>query len=285
LTTTSSPTVRRRRLAAVLRELREARGLTVADAAKSIDCDPSRLSRVERAIYPPPRGPELRILLALYGVTGEDAEKLVVIGREARQKGWWHSYKDSVTDGYLTFIGLEDAAETIRAFEAALIPGLLQTGDYARAIVAGGPLHLDPGQAEARVQVRMDRQKLLTREAPLHLHAVIDEAILSRPVGGTAVMREQLAHLAGCAQMTDVTMQVLPASCGMYPSMAGAFQVIRFPDPEDPDVGYADTPLGTLYTDDPDDVDRLNRAFQNLSAAALPPHASMEAVARAAASM
>lgn len=282
---TSSPTVRRRRLAAILRDLREQSGLTVAAAAAALDTSQSRLSRVERALYPPPRGPELRIMLALYGVTGKEAEKLVVISRDARQKGWWHSYRDSMTDGYATFIGLEDAAAAICAFEPMLIPGLFQTERYARAVVGAGPFEVPPDQAENLIRVRMGRQKILAREHPPRVRAVIDEAVLHRTFGGAAVMREQLLHLAECGQMPGIAIQVIPFMCGTHPSMSGAFHVISFPDTADPDVAYAGTPLGNLYAEEPDDTDRLKRAFHNLSVLALSDRASMEAVARAAASM
>jgi transcriptional regulator with XRE-family HTH domain len=280
-----SPTVRRRRLARLLRDFREAAGITAAEAAKSVRRSQSWLSRTERALNPAPEGPVLLHLLALYGVTGQEAENLAVIAEESNEKGWWHTYRDNVTDDYATFIGLEDAAEAIRSFEPAYIPGLLQTEEYARTVIAGGPIPFDHDQVEARIRVLMGRRKLLTREHPLKLWAVIDETVLHRTIGGIDVMREQLLHLAGCAQVPGVAVQVLPFTSGMHPAMSGAFHVIRFPGSDDPDAGYADTPLGTIYADEPYDVDRLKRAFQNLSELALSHHASMEAVAKAAASM
>jgi transcriptional regulator with XRE-family HTH domain len=285
MTNPSSPTVRRRRLADILTELRKHSGLTAAAVAAELGRSAAWISRIENGKSAVPRGGELRALLEVYGVTGEEAGKLVRIAREAREKGWWHSYRDSVTDGYATFIGLEDAAASVRAYEPTLIPGLLQTEDYARTVIAGGPLRLPPDQVAELVRVRMDRQKLLTREHPLHLRVIIDEAVLRRPVGGSPVMREQLLHMAECAQMPGVAVRVLPAACGMYPSMSGAFQIIRFPDPEDPDVGYADTTLGTLYTDDTDDLDRLKRTFQDLSELTLGERASIDEIAKAAVSI
>src|SRR6185437_5766116 len=194
MATEQSPTVRRRRLALELRRLREAARLTCEEVAEHLECSASKISRVETGrVSVSPR--DVRDMLELYGVTGKERDSLVQLARDSRQKGWWHAYSDPHNPQIGTYVGLESAASEIRVYEVSLIPSLLQTEDYARAIITSGMMNGAGDNTERSVALRMARQPALTRAEPPLLWTVLDEAALRRRVGGAELMRAQLEHV------------------------------------------------------------------------------------------
>ncbi|HEX5114966.1 MAG TPA: helix-turn-helix transcriptional regulator [Pseudonocardiaceae bacterium] len=268
---TYSPTVRRRRLAAELRRLRDQAQLTIDDVAEKLKCSASKISRIETGHNGvSPR--DARELLRLYGLPGDQVEALVQLAREARKKGWWHSYQEAFTGA---FVGLEAEASSLRAYQALLVPGLLQTEDYTRAVIRAARPDATVAQVETRVQARLARQQLLTEADPPQFWAVIDEAVLCRPVGGPRVMREQLRWLADRAALPHVTIQVLPFSAGAHAGMEGPFLILGFPEQADPDVVYVDNTTAGIYLEDPAEILRYTLMFDHLRAAALGPDDSL----------
>lgn len=263
-----SPTVRRRRLAAELRALREAARLTCDEVADHLECSASKISRVETGrVSVSPR--DVRDMLELYGVEPQQRESLVQLARESRQKGWWHAYSDAIQPRFATYVGLEDAAAEIRTYEVNLIPGLLQTEDYARTVIGAGNLTGTQEDVERRVALRMARQPTLTGDSPPQLWAVLDEAALRRTVGGPGLMRLQLDHLVDLAAMPNVAVQVIPFTAGAHPGMGKPFVILAFPERADPDVVYLEDLTSTLYLEDVDEIDRYNMLFNHLRATAL----------------
>jgi transcriptional regulator with XRE-family HTH domain len=268
---TYSPTVRRRRLAAELRRLRDQAQLTIDDVAEKLKCSASKISRIEtghNGVSPK----DARELLRLYGLPGDQVEALVQLAREARKKGWWHAYHEAFTGA---FVGLEAEASSLRAYQALLVPGLLQTEDYTRAVIRAARPDATAAQVETRVQARLARQQLLTEVDPPQFWAVVDEAVLCRPVGGTRVMREQLRSLAERATLPHVTIQVLPFSAGAHAGMEGPFLILGFPEQADPDVVYVDNTTAGIYLEDPAEILRYTLMFDHLRAAALGPDDSL----------
>jgi transcriptional regulator with XRE-family HTH domain len=263
-----SPTVRRRRLAAELRALREAARLTCEEVAEHMECSASKISRVETGrVSVSPR--DVRDMLSLYGVDAQQRDSLVQLARESRQKGWWHAYSDTIQPRFATYVGLEDAAAEIRTYEVNLVPGLLQTEDYARTVISAGNLTGTHEDVERRVALRMARQPALTGDDPPQLWAVLDEAVLRRTVGGRGLMRMQLDHLVELAAMPNVAVQVIPFGAGAHPGMGKPFVILAFPERADPDVVYLEDLTSTLYLEDVDEIDRYNMLFNHLRATAL----------------
>ncbi|HEY3951935.1 MAG TPA: helix-turn-helix transcriptional regulator [Streptosporangiaceae bacterium] len=264
-----SPTVRRRRLASELRSLREAARLTCEEVAEHLECSASKISRVETGrVSVSPR--DVRDMLSLYGVDPQRLDSLVQLARESRQKGWWHAYSDTIQPRFATYVGLEDAASEIRTYEVNLVPGLLQTEDYARSVISAGNLTSSPEAAERWIALRMARQPmLLSGHNPPQLWAVLDEAVLHRTVGGPGLMRLQLEHLVDVASRPNVAVQVIPYSAGAHPGMGKPFVILSFPERADPDVIYLEDLTSTLYLEDVDEVDRYNVLFNHLRATAL----------------
>jgi transcriptional regulator with XRE-family HTH domain len=279
-----NPTLRARRLALELLRRREAAGFTREEAARQLEWSTSTIFRIETGRSRPQPG-NVRVLLELYGVSGSERDGLIRLAREARQPGWWHSFRDVLPNPYEVFIGLEAGAASIRNFEPVVVPGLLQTEEYARQMSRGGPRELDREDIERRVQVRMERQRILTREDRPRLWAVIDEAVIRRVVGGPEVMREQLRHLIECAEQGKTTLQVVPFSAGAHAGTTGPFIILDFPEPTDPSVVYVETLAGDLYLEERADVDRYTLAFDRLLAAALHPDDSVRLVQQAAEAM
>jgi transcriptional regulator with XRE-family HTH domain len=276
-----SPTVRRRRLGIELRRLRETAGLMIEDVATHLECSSSKVSRIEtgKAV---PRVRDVRDMLELYDVTDTQSDLLLTIVREAQQKGWWTDYEDVLPAAFETYVGLEAEASSLRTFQHH-VHGLLQTEDYARAMLRGGHLS-DSDGVERLVALRMRRQDMLTKPNPIELWAVIDEAALHRLMGGAEVMRGQVARLVELADLPNVTLQVLPFTKGAHAGVIGAFTLIEFPDQTDNDVVYVDSPAGNIYLEKDKDLRRYTLVFDHLRAAALPPDESIpfiEDVARA----
>ena len=279
-----NPTLRARRLALELLRRREAAGLTREEAARQLEWSTSTIFRIETGRSRPQPG-NVRVLLELYGVSGPERDGLIRLAREARQPGWWHSFRDVLPNPYEVFIGLEAGAASIRNFEPIVVPGLLQTEEYARQMSRGGPRELDRDDIERRVQVRMERQRILPREDRPRLWAVIDEAVIRRIVGDLEVMREQLRHLIDSAEQGKTTLQVVPFSAGAHAGTTGPFIILDFPEPTDPAVVYVETLAGDLYLEERVDVERYTLAFDRLLAAALHPDDSMRLVQQAADAM
>jgi transcriptional regulator with XRE-family HTH domain len=263
-----SPTVRRRRLALELRRLREAARLTCEEVADHLECSASKISRVETGrVSVSPR--DVRDMLELYGVPPQQRESLVQLARDSRQKGWWHAYSDTMQPQFVTYVGLESAASEIRIYEVSLIPELLQTEDYARAVIRSGMMNSPPEDVERRVALRMARQPAITRDDPPKVWAVLDEAALRRRVGGAGLMRLQLEHLLAQAALPNVAVQVIPFGGGAHPAMGRPFIVLVFPERVDTDVVYLEDLTSALYLEDVADVDRYNVFFNHLRASAL----------------
>lgn len=272
------PTIRRRRLASELRRLREAADLTIDEVGEKLECSASKVSRIETGhVGVTPR--DARDMLELYGLIGDEREALVQLAREARKPGWWHAYKEVFTG---TFVGLEADASSLRAFQALLVPGLLQTETYARAVIRAMRPDADETDIEKRVAARTARQQLLSDPNPPAYWAVIDEAVLHRTVGGADVMAKQAQRLLHLGQLPHVTIQVVPFTAGAHPGMEGPFLILGFPEQADPDVVYVDSTSGGFFLELPPDVRRYSLMFDHLRAAALKPDDSLALVAEAA---
>lgn len=279
-----NPTLRGRRLAVELMRRREASGLSREEAARRLEWSTSTIFRIETGRSRPQPG-NVRVLLDLYGVTGSERDGLIHLAREARQPGWWHSFRDVLPNPYEVYIGLEGGAASIRNFEPVVVPGLLQTEDYARATFKGGPRELERDEIERRVEVRRARQQILTRDDRPRLWAVIDEAVIHRLVGDPAVMRAQLGHLIDTAEQGKTTVQVVPFRAGAHAGTTGPFVILDFPEPTDPAVVYVETLAGDIYLEERADVNRYTIAFDRLLAAALHPDDSVRLIQRVAAAM
>jgi len=267
----SGPTVRRRQLMAELKRMRDVAGLSQEVVAERLDWHPTKVMRIETG-RTSPHPNDVRLMVELYGMTDrEQVTALVKLARDARQRGWWYSYRDILLNRYDFFIGLESEAASIRVFALAMIPGLLQTEDYARALIRGGPQELTSDQVEGRVEVRMTRQRVLARDDRPRLWVILDEAVIRRVVGGQAGMRAQLEHLIDAGEQGRTTIQVVPYGAGPHPGMEGPFMVLGFAEPSEPDVVYLETVGGNLYVDKPEEARLYATAFDHLRAVALSP--------------
>ncbi|MEV8636597.1 helix-turn-helix transcriptional regulator [Streptosporangium sp. NPDC051023] len=273
---TRSPTVRHRRLGRELRRLRERADLTPEAAASQLGWSRSKVNRVENARLLPSAA-DIGHACDLYGVDVAGKADLIQLGRDASQRGWWTAYSDVFASSY---VGLEAEAVSIQTWEPLLIPGLLQSEDYARRIMCAARTALDDFELERRVAGRMARKiSLLGVNAPA-LHAVIDECALIRPVGPPGVMVHQLNDILQVMERPNVTIQVLPLRTGEHSGMEGAFSVLSF-GVEDPDVGYTGCPAGNIYIEAIDQVRQLRLAFERLVGACLSPKESAAFIAAA----
>lgn len=265
-----SPTARRRQLMIELKQLRERARLTQDHAADQLDWHPTKIFRIETG-RTAPHPNDVRAMLDVYQVSDPiQREALTQLAKEARKRGWWYSYRDVLPSKYEFYIGMESEASSIHTFELAVIPGLLQIEDYALALTHGGPLELEPDEVQRRVEVRLNRQKLLARRNRPQLWAILDEAAIRRNVGGPEVMRAQLQHLLQSAQ-GKTTIQVVPFGAGAHPGTTGPFIVLAFPGTADVDVAYMETIGGNLWVDKPEEVEQYTTAFDHLRAVALSP--------------
>jgi hypothetical protein len=277
--TTRTPTGRRRRLGAELRRLREEAGLTIDQVAEVLECSQSKVSRIETGqVSATPR--DVRDMLALYRVPDAQREAMVQIAREARQPGWWQKFVD-VPDGVPAYVGLETAATSIDVYMSVIVPALLQTADYARAVIGAVRPDLPGAEIDRRVELRLRRQALLGQDHPPALRVLLDDTVLRRPVGGEAVMAAQRRRLLEDAARPAVTLQVLPTEAGAHAGMDGPFTIFGFPAPAERDVVALDSAADALYLEGPEDVARYRRVFELLLPAALTPEASAERIAAA----
>ncbi|MGH3218316.1 MAG: helix-turn-helix domain-containing protein [Streptosporangiaceae bacterium] len=279
-----APSVRSRQLAAELRRQRDEAGLTGEEVAARLGWSAAKVSRVETArtaVSPS----DLQLLLDLYEVSGQHRERLTELGRTARQRGWWDAYADMLGPEYATLIALESDAESAGWYAAQIVPGLLQTEEYAREIIRSTLLISPPGEVERRVQVRMSRQRVLSGDSPLELAVILDEAALERQVGGAGVMRAQLVHLVEVAGRPNVRLQVLPNAAGAHPAVTGEFTILRFPELIAPDVVYLENMTSNVYVEREAEVFRYSLALERLSSLALTHEESVALIARQADAM
>lgn len=272
----SGPVVLRILLGAELRRLRELADVTPQQAAREIGASESKISRMERGRNAF-KQEDVAELLFLYGVSDETVrEGLLSLARRANQPGWWHSYNDVLPGWFQPYVGLENAAQRIRTYESHYIPGLLQSPDYAAAVIA-----LDGFRAEEldrRVTLRRDRQRRF-RDGELRLWAIIDEAVLRRPLGGAEVMRHQLEELVAATKLPNLTLQVTPFAVGGHTALSG-FSILRFPDPQMTDVIYVEQLTNALYLDKREEVDAYLLVMERLSIVSASPTESVDIINR-----
>ncbi len=258
------PTVLRILLGAELRRLREARNISREEAGYAIRASDSKISRMElgRVGF---KERDVSDLLSLYGVNDEqERAALISLARQANTPGWWHSYSDVLPPWFEVYVGLEEAASRIRAYEVQFVPGLLQTEDYARAVTLLGYADAPQHEVDRRVSLRMTRQKLLAGDDAPHLWVVVDEAALRRPLGGRQVMRAQLEYLIEATTMPNITVQVVPFQRGGHAAAGGPFSILRFAEPDLPDIVYLEQLTSALYLERREDVDRYLAVMERL---------------------
>jgi len=266
-----SPTLRRRSLSGELFRLRKANGFTAEQVDEAHDWTKGKTARMERNEWVRPDPNDIRLMLDHYGVTDTHRrEELLTWARQGRERGWWQPYRKMLSPIYTTYIGLESGASGLRLFELAVIPGLLQTADYARSLMQRRPGALTLDEIDKRVDIRMERQKILTGENPTQLRAVIDEAALRRGAGGTEVMRAQMQHLLEMAELPNVEIQVIPFSAGTHAGTQGPFTILEFADATDRPAAYLENGAGELFLEYPD-VDQYLDTFERLVAIAESP--------------
>ncbi|MEU6481159.1 helix-turn-helix transcriptional regulator [Streptomyces sp. NPDC047017] len=251
-------------LGSQLRRLREARGITREAAGYSIRASESKISRMElgRVSF---KTRDVEDLLTLYGITDEaERTSLLSLAKEANVAGWWHSYSDVLPNWFPTYVGLEGAASLIRVYEVQFVHGLLQTEEYARAVVRRGMRDASEADVERRVALRLERQKHLVSESAPELHIVLDEAALRRPYGDRQVMRGQLQHLIEVSERPNVRLQVMPFSFGGHAGESGAFTLLSFPESDLSDVVYLEQLTSALYLDKREDVTQYEKALGEL---------------------
>jgi hypothetical protein len=279
----SSPTVKRRRLAAELRHHREAASLTIDEVAEQLEWSTAKISRIENArVSVLPR--DVKFLLRTYDLSENDDawEVLLTLARESRQKGWWQQYGEAVPDWFEVFVGLEAEAATIWGYDAEFVPGILQTEEYARAVHRAQLIIATEDEIDRLVRVRMARQELLTSDDAPQVWLILNEAVIRRVVGSAQIMREQLSRLIDASKLPNVTLQVVPFAGGAHPAMDGSFKLLGFPEPSDPNIVYIEYHTGALYLEKAAEVQRYSLTFDHLRATALSVDASRALMARAA---
>jgi transcriptional regulator with XRE-family HTH domain len=269
----SGPTVLRILLGTQLRRLREARGITAQQAAKAIRASESKISRIElgRNAF---REVDIADLLSLYGVKDvAEREQMLALASQANQPGWWHSYQDVLPTWFQAYIGLEESAECIRSYDSQFVPGLLQTEEYASAVIELGEFSLE--ETERLVVLRKERQKRFT-SGGLRLWTLIDEMALRRPVGGPDLMRGQLQYLLEVSDRPGLTLQYTPYPAGGSYLVPGSFSIMRFAAEDLPDVVYVEQLTSAMYLDKPADVERYTAAMDKVSATSATPERTSE---------
>ncbi|MGW7236358.1 helix-turn-helix domain-containing protein [Streptomyces sp. NPDC054804] len=278
----NGPAVRRRKLGAELRSLRTGAGLTSGEAARLVGWHQSKVSRIETGASGV-KPADVRLLLDAYGVVqGQLRELLLVLAGSEDTAGrhhWWHAYRGVLPPTYRDFISLESQASAMRTLETSVVPGLLQTPEYARAVTRVAADGLDDDALDALVQVRMARQDVLRNRPPLELSAVLDEAVLRREVGGPGVMARQLERLVESARLPQVRLQVLPFSAGAHIGITGPFVIFSFPSTSDLDVVVLDQLTSSLYLERKEDLQAYTEAFNTLQIHALSPEDSLDYIA------
>lgn len=278
----SSPTVRRRRLATELHRLRQASKMTIEQVAEALEWSPGKVSKIENArVSVLPR--DARRLLDTYGITdGQERELLLTLARESRERGWWQQYGEAIPEWFATYVGLEAEASTISAYQAEIVPGLLQTERYAAALHRAALMNATEEEIERHVAVRMERQARLRQPDAPQFWVVLNEAVIRRMIGERAVMHEQLVKLAEAASAPNITLQVLPFSAGAHASMDSAFSIVSFDPPTDGEIVYLEHPTCSLYLEKPEEVARYRLIYEHLRAASLSFDESRRLIVRSA---
>ncbi|MET8258202.1 helix-turn-helix transcriptional regulator [Micromonospora sp. NPDC005205] len=285
-------TVPRRQLGRLLRQFRNEAGVTLDAAAEALEYSRQKIWRLECG-QGSVRVLDVKAMCELYGVSPEMTEAMRGLAAETKSKGWWHAYGDAVPNWFELYVGLESAAAHLRRYDESLIPGLMQTKEYARALYRLGGM-LGEEERERAVQVRLQRQALLSRRLPAapRLESVLSEAVLRRGVGGSPVMTEQLAHLIKLSELPNISVRVLPLAAGPQPgAVAGSFVILDFPTTKggraapEPSVVYSESLTGALYLDKPDELAAYQRVWRGLDALALGEAESTDMIKRIAGEM
>ncbi|ALV35145.1 helix-turn-helix domain-containing protein [Streptomyces sp. NPDC101209] len=272
-----NPTVRRRRLGQELRRLRELKGMTAEEVAERLLVSQSKISRLENGRRSISQR-DVRDLCGVYEVEDHRiVDSLMQMAKDSRQQGWWHSFGDIP---YSVYIGLETDAASLRVYDPQVVPGLLQTRQYAETLIAGALPETAAADIDKRVQVRLRRQERITApENPLRLWTVMDEAALRRVVGNRSLMRDQLEHLVEQSQLPHVTVQVIPFDMGAHPGLNGQYAILEFPDAADSSVVYIEGVTSDLYLEKANDVQKYSVMYEHLRAQALNPDQSRQFIA------
>lgn len=283
MNTDVGPAVGRRRLAVELRRLRVAAGLTIQDVARAMECSVGKVSRVETGLVTA-RIQDVRELLDLYSVPEPERSGLLDLVRLSRKKAWWHAYGDVVPPESAKYYGLEDGAATIREYASLLVPGLLQTETYAAAMMSPAQ-DVEPHVRQRRLELRMRRQELLTRDDPPSVEVILHEPVLFNTMTGKDVTAGQFTRLVELARKPHVSIRVLPMAAGPHEAAGVPFTIFGFTSPEDPSVAYHEQPTRNTLIDQPDELAWYERAFTQAAKLALSPKRSIEAIRQAAHSL
>ncbi|WP_411144726.1 helix-turn-helix domain-containing protein [Streptomyces sp. x-80] len=283
-------TVPRRQLGRNLRDLRNRARLTVRAAARKLEWSEAKMWRIETG-QTPLRSLDVQAMCTVYGAPPDLTEALMGLAKETKARGWWHAYGDVIPEGFDVYVGLEEAAASLSSYESDIVPGLLQTEGYARAVTRTHIRGIGDEDLDGRVRLRIERQTLLTRAAdPPTLRVALSEAVLRRPIGGRDVMVEQLGHLVYVSELPNVVIRVVPFAAGMHSGVVtGPFVILRFPlnvdgNETEPPTVYADGYTGGLYLDKPKEVEHYDAAFQGIWDTSLDEQASRRLIAEVAGS-
>jgi transcriptional regulator with XRE-family HTH domain len=272
----------RRKLGIELRRLREAVKMTADEAAEQLELSASTISRSETGkVNVHPR--DVDAMLRIYGLTDErKREALLALARKSRERGWWHAYRNVLAPDVVSHISIEDGANQIRSFQTMLVPGLLQTEEYSRAVAAIFPRPEPPEVVDQQVEIRQRRQEILRRHDEVPLHVILDESVLRRPIGGDTVMRKQLLHLLELTESLNVTLQVAAYEAGAYAGLGGPFTLFGFAEPMDLAIVHVENQRSFFLIEDEDDIRHYDVVFQRVQKAALPVAESSALVKRIA---
>lgn len=275
------PSVRRRQLGAMLRQLREESGKTVKDAASWLGMTESNVSKIELAKQTI-KQPTIRALCQLYDVDASKVEYLLKLTKEASQRGWWSAYRDTVPDWFRQFVSLEADALDLWTYQNEHVPGLLQTESYVRALLRAVRPGISEEEVERQVRVRRERQERLNSDHPPRLHFFINESVIRRTVGDQDVVREQIQRLIESSELDHVELRILPFSAGAHQAMAGSFVMMQFPEEDAPAFVYVEHERGATYQEDPGDIARYTVVLADLDRLSLSPQESREMLKNAA---
>jgi transcriptional regulator with XRE-family HTH domain len=274
-----TPTLRRRELAARLRALRHSAGKNIEEVAKELHCSPTKISRIETGR----RGAvlrDVRELCRIYRVSAAEQEHLLALARESKERAWWQGY--DIEPSYRTLIGLESAATAIADYQPFVIPGLLQTPEYARAILRGMEEFRTDQEIDDQVTLRVTRQQIIERPDPPYFSFIVDESAIRRLVGGREVLRRQLDALVASAQRPEVTLQVIDYDAGSHPGIPGNFTIVEIESTATSSIVFVEGHQGDLYLENEADLRRYRRIFDQLRSIALSPRKSIDFIAEVA---
>ncbi|RKT82701.1 Helix-turn-helix domain-containing protein [Saccharopolyspora antimicrobica] len=281
----AGPNLRRRHLGRVLREIRQGQGKSLKEAATWSGLREGTISKMEngkQAIMPR----NVRLLCQYYDVGSPRADLLVRLADEANQRGWWDFYSDTMPEWFEQFVGLESDATELWNYNPSVVDGLLQTSDYAEALIEASLPQSTDADLRRSVELRAARQSRLNRDShPTHLHVVLDEAVLHRVVGSTNVMRDQLEHLTEAASRPNITIQIMPFRAGAHPAMKGPFSLLRFPETLDMDAVYLENERGAIWLERPADITHYTTVFKAMRQQALSPEETLDQVVNLAKSL